>query len=70
MGAGCSCGKIQLIRPGEICSIDSQGGLGLKHYDYLMGLHLSRFFLLAYYKVGPCPVKGMNQNPGEGISFI
>ncbi len=30
MGTGCICGKIQLARPGEICSIESPGGLGLK----------------------------------------
>ncbi len=30
MGSGCICGQKQLTRPGEICSIESPGALGLK----------------------------------------
>ncbi len=30
MGSGCLCGKRQLPRPAEICSIESPGALGLK----------------------------------------
>ncbi len=30
MGSGCICGKKKLTRPGEICSIESPGALGLK----------------------------------------
>ncbi len=32
MGSGCICGKKKLTRPGEICSIESPGALGLTSY--------------------------------------